>query len=154
MLTNEEKAKVFGLYIGCSYRYYNKTAVIDGLVISDIEDNDHAGNPQLILTDLSDITDEDAIEVARILDTWLVEEMEHELVREKMGTIGEMITIRGASDHSRYVKFYMPMGHIFCSENENTGNPEAIDFLRSRSYHLPYKGINLYEAGIAIKKIA
>lgn len=169
MITNEMKAKIFGLYIGCECVYDNSMPL-----------SRHAGNilgydyrygfmistknaivpfrfvsqefTQLILTPLSEITDEDAIEVARLLDPWLVEQMAYELTREKISDKGHIITIEGMRDKSRKVRIFLPMGHVFCSDNENTINPGVIDFLRSRGYALPYMGIDLFQSNIAIQK--
>ena len=79
VIYKEEVAKVFALYLGCECRLEDgqisdKTTMIsaDGCLMVDyngIGDTEHdAECCQLILTSLSDITDEDAIQVAKMTD--------------------------------------------------------------------------------------
>lgn len=88
----------------------------------DVQDNiELPGGVQLILRPLSKISDEDAIEVYKM--------------------------VRGVTSDDRLMIY---KGRYYAKVALNT---EATDFLRSRSYMLPYKGIDLFEAGIAIEQL-
>jgi hypothetical protein len=60
-LTNEEIARVYGMYVPCTLNYHDNPSLtyygIEGVVANGI---------QLLLTPLSKISDEDAIEVAKL----------------------------------------------------------------------------------------
>lgn len=132
-LTTEDRGKVFALYYGSKYSYVDDGGVeiteeVSGITVECICDNDHVGNPQLSLYDLSDITDEDAVEVAKIYY-----ETDEGSWQQGKGVINLLIK-------EPYIKLVHPRFDTICA---------VIDFLRSRLYALPYKGINLFDAGIA-----
>lgn len=129
-LTNKDKARIFALYLGCEIinpdNAFTRNYVCDGFEISLIEKGQ--SNNQLILKPLSAILDEDAIEVA------------------KMNYSNRDEKIDGAKErYIRSTKTYI------LNPVEVLQYP-IVDFLRSRGYALPYKGIDLFEAGIAIEK--
>lgn len=173
-LTMEERAKVF-----MSYGLLKEVATpngnlkvtsyhIDSLVTM-------GGKPwsyrecQLILTPLGEITDEDAIEVARIILDKEVGWNPLEILRwdwctrmiirrepditDAETTVEMCISILTELDESpiRWTWNYIKGNGTGISERNCPNVITAIDFLRSRSYALPYKGINLYQAGIAVK---
>lgn len=157
-LTIDQIAKVYGRYLQCKVRnkpytgfppserdYYavdgtllgiNMTGTVAPITVS-IQNYDASGakwdkltvlpieDSKLILTPLSEITDEDAIEVAEICG--------FNSNQKQMG--------------KWFVKDGLMHKADFCADKY----VQLIDFLRSRSYALPYTGIDLYEAGIAIK---
>lgn len=126
-LTEKDKTVVFAMYLGSDYSYHNGDVIekVSGLTISAIEDNDHLGNPQLILSDLSDITDEDAQEVISII--WRTSNFHR-------------------PTNGQYIAQHLPYADLPAQTAIEIG-----DFLRSKSYALPYKSVNLFDAGIAVK---
>lgn len=156
--TNEFLARAYGAYIGSniimpkSGRIAKLQGVdFDGATthLNDGEDNRNFEYfPfKLILTPLSEISDEDAIEVAKMLDPWLVENMVYEVKRESFD-----LRVRGRHDNSRMVQIIWFNSAIFSSDNHNINNG-VIDFLRSKFYDMGYGEIpSLIEAGIAIDK--
>jgi len=144
-ITNELLAGVYGAYIGCGATHEN--SIDTKLVGWDVLSFKY-GNPvlegtwkhrddacrlwcywdecKLLLTPLSEITDEDAIEVARLnrVETSCPELVGHSIIhwRVKNGFVREF-------------------------------NAEMCDYLRSKGYDAGYLNIpSLIEAGIAIKK--
>lgn len=153
MITNEMKA-VYGLYIGCSCEFYigfdnyakGKLVGIktDMAIIEPFPEQETAvplllhrnGKPdvlgcRLILTPLSEITDEDAIAICKMGNDRL-SQPEDQLV------VGRQIAANMVS--------------VFIEEPFLYNYVEIIDFLRSKSYMLPYMGIDLFESRIAIPK--
>lgn len=139
-LTQQDKAMVFAMYIGSdikvsdSKKQYNLIGVVrnnctvigtQGMVKTSGIDI-----CKLILKDLSDITDEDAIEVGKIFSknsgTW----------QQGRGVLHFLLSGN-----------FQPLGGIDFDTITN-----IIDYLRSKSYMLCCKGINLFDAGIAIRK--
>lgn len=140
-MTTEDKARVFGLYIGSMCQRF----LVDHNVPSGEDDKiqlDHInfrslvdGNGEwyykLILKDLSEITDEDARGVAKIY-------YDADAASWQQGQgIVRLLT------QEPYIKLVNPRFDKIT---------DIVDFLRSRSYMLPYRGINLFESGIAVKK--
>lgn len=82
-------------------------------------------------------SDEHSIEVARMLDRYLIETENFNLKRDTNSVI--MI-----SSVNRSVKIYTTTYHVFSSENQNAIDT-AIDYLRSKGYALPYLGISVEE---------
>lgn len=141
--TPENKARFFALYQGQTF--INGINGHSALSFTDINDISLGRiGAKLLLTPLSQITDEDAIEVAKIVCI-------------------EMF-IRHKKDHyvNRGEKEFISVGHgrnLFTVDinfdgsvekyNEDTGychNPYmtgAIDYLRSKCYALPYMGISV-----------
>lgn len=129
-LTNEIKSKIFHLYCPCevciqidNYGIRKMTGVkqssphlLVGVETLDIE------SCKLILTPISEITDEDAI------SAYDIEHPKNE-----------------ASDLDKVESLKMWI------ETDAIGR-DVADFLRSRGYALPYMGIDLFETGIAIPK--
>ena len=157
MPTNEEKARVFAMYLGCkAYDLYaERESVLTGVLSTNValeyrglSFSRNYNEAQLILTPLEDITDEDAVEVANIIrpGKWKVKR------------------------HAQYIKYidvihdeyeYISINIFFLTgkvtpyfDDKPTGQCtlDAHDFLRSRSYALPYKSKCLFESGIAIKE--
>lgn len=162
-LSNQQRTHVLGLYIGGKVRYKNEfgtyETIIDGLFIGKYMATGIYF--KIILTPLSEITDEDARELCKILgeycpeNAYLSKQKDNALKREwsrlsymsydwleKRQT--EHIILNFSDDGLHGGKsIYYP----------STGQRQA-DFLRLRGYALPYMGIDLYEAGIAIKPTA
>lgn len=170
-LTMEERAKVF-----MSYGLLKEVATPNGnLKVTSYHIDSLVtlgGKPwsykecQLILTPLSDITDEDVIEVAKIIMRrhnrhYKDGEVVYKVETEKLNgcpTVGIYVQGRTKGSYSiriepdavclmKHKDSLLSSGQCFHVPNQY----EAADFLRSRSYHLPYKNIDLYEAGIAVK---
>jgi hypothetical protein len=146
MLTTEEITRVYAMYLGGQVRYAGCTWDLRGVDSNEILDTITIANPndgedwtvtnewdkfQLILKDLSDITDEDALNVAKMIDVYPYETDRYKIDR---------------------VRSWLNKPNIFGHESFLGSMSSVFDFLRSRSYHLPYKNINLFEAGIAIKE--
>lgn len=133
-LTAEDKARVFAQYLGC--KYTDTTAEepevfpVIGETITCFERYPRAmATAQLILRPLSKISDEDKSEVCRLADNTI--DTDHVLTEK---------------DKKNLVK------GMYDAMNEGEFPYHIADFLRSRSYMLPYKGIDLFEAGIAIEQ--
>jgi len=134
-LTNEQEAKVFGMYAPCEVEHTDSMGAKETarLIAVDFSSGDlvctepsggmydyNIQNCKIIAKPLSEISDEDAVEMAYI----------------------HWPDMRGKDVNVEWLK--MTLGTI-CRMSDIT------DFLRSKSYALPYMGIDLYEAGIAIK---
>lgn len=155
-VTNEMLARIFGAYMPCkiiiddTHRYLIGVDWGEGyisygeLTESGEPDYDYLADKctidkiQLILSPLSEISDEDAIEVAKIItyipsaradnhiDLWSIDETYFYCAGENIPTTKQFI---------------------------NSLPTEAVDFLRSRSYDCGFANIpSLIEAGMAIKK--
>lgn len=131
-LSKEDRAVIYGMYIGADVSA--GTGNLDKLRGFNIPNGEvyissgivHFDFCKLLLTDLADITDEDALKVAKILGfTTSLKEMG---------------------------KWYVKDGFIHKTDASADKFILLIDFLRSRSYALPYKSVNLFDAGIAIRK--
>ena len=136
-LTNEIKQKLIYQYFGQKYLYKNEFGTYSG-TIGEYHTNEHIGNNFFVLRlkSLSEITDEDAIEVAKILTS----EPEH-LSKESLIDIGENLV---GSFNTQYTGDYFPCDII-----------EAYQFLISKGYDLPQyllNGKTLKEVGLAIYK--
>lgn len=132
-MRNEMKAKIFGLHIGCKvamsdhnpeYTRMLSYRVIDGHEIS-IEEA-MMWNKKLILTPLNEITDEDKLAIANIHLASFIDQDAYQ--KEDRLYLGQLLTTVG------------------------TLKPHIIDYLRSKSYALPYMGIDLFESSLAIPK--
>lgn len=130
--TNEFLAAAFGAYYGCEVEVSHAddpdtvyTKLAQEITLSELEDGETAH--QLILTPLSEITDEHAIEVAAI-----------------MGFLNSM---------SGWGKWYCQNGFPHnCALSADKQN-RITDYLRSKSYDCGFRHLpSLIEAGIAIKK--
>lgn len=137
-LSKEDRAVILAQYLNAEctliekhddpYRMLGDVGMackVSGIVISLQESG--SASFQLSLFDLSDITDEDAVEVAKILGF-------HSSQKE-MG------------------KWYVKDGLTHKTDVQPHIIIQVIDFLRSRSYALPYKSVNLFDAGIAIRRV-
>lgn len=130
--THEIRTKIFGLYLGCEVKesYHKEPGILYGLFghkASVIHHNTSWNFPidecQLILTDLSEITDEDCITVF---------ELEHPNSKST------------PESKIEDVKFWIEKGAI---------SYFVADKLRELRYMLPAYGIeNLFEAEIAVRK--
>jgi hypothetical protein len=136
-ITNEIRAKIFALYLRCEIMNVDQKEILIG-ICGDMIYSDWRGlknvcgidETQLLLTPLSKITDEDKIEVAKMA-----------------GYDPKLYSIEYSQDtfsfccssSSSYIELkYLQFG--------------VVDYLRSKSYHIPYQDIDLFEAGIAIEK--
>lgn len=172
-LTNEDKARVFAMYLGCEciadeqlehWHPFDKGekglkvagVVHETVVIQRIAETvkDKYNQCKLLLKPLSEISDEDAIEVIKIS------------VRTGKGDYSQLeYTITESSDECKVVSCMSMLGRVYYNGNVFLHNEdisdffpihnhiETTDFLRSRGYALPYKGIDLFGSGIAISNI-
>lgn len=169
MLTAEDKARVFGLYWGCECIVYSheEGAKNDIRVVSERLLSYPLHDCQLILRPLSKISDEDAVEVAKIILSKGSEWQPIEIVRWDWCTKIIVKIEPGIMDAETTIEMYISIvneGDIEWTWDYKKGNStgmsqqhcpnvsHAYDFLRSRGYALPYKGIDLFEAGIAIEQ--
>lgn len=89
------------------------------------------GECQLLLTPLSEITDEHAVEVARIMNI-----IDAECPQ---------------SDYPHWIEYTKRTYLTDLKMSKYAFSVHAIDYLRSKSYHVPYMGIDLFEAGFAVE---
>ena len=179
-LTNEERARIFAMYMPCKAIVDNTDSDLIGLdfcIINSciIHNYNDSGERQIfaptdvkiLLTPLSKITDEHAIEVAHIWKPdyeWKVVERE-----------GYFLMVECAD----YIMWFDFTDNSFVFEEKYTGEEnntinifyifieahgcekeitscesivEIIDRLRKLGYALPYKGQSLFDLGIAIDK--
>ena len=129
-ITNEERARIFAAYWGAEvfYEYnYDGKHQSTSSVLSVLMDNDDAKG-QLLLKDLSQISDEDAIEVAKIIGC------------KQCGK-------DGISELIPHLLYVMRNGDLIKGEVM----VKVIDYLRSNSYNLgfgKYSAQDLIDAGI------
>lgn len=158
-LTNEEIAKVFALYLGCKMEYtsvFDPNLKLRGNLLgvcsyttellltddsSDLNNQSVIGHAKLLLTPLSNISDEHAIEVAKILYP------DHH---------NNNYTVQRENNRVD-VWFGYNCVHIYHDgsikgKEDGWINYEVADQLREWGYMLPYKGFDLFELGIAINK--
>lgn len=161
-LTSEIKAKIFGLYLGSPIRVSQNKLFIDDTInngstihgheftIWDVHDTGYgskAFDVRLILKPISEISDEDAITVAKMLGCEV--ELDEKIYppNPMLRNIPKLTTDQKLSNIGKR--------ELNILDNTVGVNPmefDIADFLRSKSYALPYMGIDLFEAGIAILK--
>lgn len=154
-LTNEEIARVFHSYHNCEITAKYDPNGLSGMEIDKITGiseygiNTSAGylwdlsDCKLLLTPLDKISDEHAIEIAKI------EGMANSkiLVRDNVG-----ITI---VDDTYEMTLYYREAVIVFTKNKSPyacNQSQMFDKLRELGYALPYKGKSLFELGLAIDK--
>lgn len=154
-------AKIFGLYIGCEIKCTgghfiansnskneNGELILSPSILADCyEKTFNYSDFKLLLTPLSEITDEDAIEVGKMCRIRSNDEKE-------LAYTGIMIPLFHLDNYT------WDNNHLY--DNARTRSLIAdlrprymlkvIDFLRFNRYALPYMGIDLFDAGIAIPK--
>lgn len=142
-ITNEFRAPCFGTHYGClaqwsDDRNENEPKIIGQIVEVtniDVTIKDDKGalhtcmlfESQLLLQSLSLITDEDAIEVAKML-------------------YPNHAPAFGVKMGKKIIDEMQIGGQLLC------GAIAVIDYLRSKSYMIPFRGVDLFTAGIAITK--
>lgn len=151
MITQEEKAKIFALYWAQPVYQISKSELPNIYNVCDLSlRHPTVRDGHLLLTPLSSITDEDAIEVAKIMTF-------HDgkgiiIERKKNGDI-EMYDRYNDEPHFVNTLFFVPYPFEIFSRNDN-GNwfqydaerfIEITDFLRSRGYALPAFGHSVDE---------
>lgn len=121
-LNNETKARFLGNYIGCEVQWYRGDGelITTRLTVSDFPFLRNK-NCWLLATPLSQITDEDAVEVAKMYG-W---EESHLRFKE------------------RVFQFKLELNNI--NQFKSRHSVEVIDYLRSREYALPFMGISVEE---------
>ncbi len=138
-LTKNDKARVFALYLGAKCRrfyrqthktYEDDTIVLDSENFHGISNGSGSYYYKLILKELSEISDEDATKVSILAGN----EIENDFVPTGAQKQTFLDSLNSAIDMD-----ILPYN--------------VADYLRSKSYHIPYKGVNLFDAGIAIKQI-
>lgn len=158
--SNEFLAIVFSAYWGAEV-FYNGTARevfgvnANGLsLFTETDEFEYAecGNCQLLLTPLSDISDEDAIEVAKIEDKNI--KYRH---RGKAIEITNYFFIKSNLEDKVFIgidRFYKEyyFGYSPLPLSASLYTVEQTDYLRSKSYDCGYAEIpSLITAGIAVK---
>jgi hypothetical protein len=196
-MNKQDIIRVFGLYIGCEVHFTNAKlfgsdweVLLTGVDISTFQVRIGAYFPnlkdcnqsqslwlpveyvQLRLKSLEEITDDDAIEVARIVlgqnEYWKPVEVlrwywctkvivcrEPDITDNKVTVEMSLSIVSDKELTDRVIMWQDSYNNERGSAIEDKGVPNilsATDFLRSRGYALPYMGCNLFEAGIAIKK--
>lgn len=115
------KSKFFAKYYGQRIQRYGKSPVL----MNTFCDKEYIKDMHLELTPLSQITDEDAIEVAKIIEPEL-----------KTGTFKIMKT--KPSGHTCIMKDGDWMCQVAITNERVLGNSHATDYLRQKGYALPY----------------
>lgn len=147
--TLENKAKFFALYWGQKVVKYNDIFE-DATHVDFVDFIDMKDKSFLILKPLSSISDEDAIEVAKIMTF-------HDgkgliIERKKHGEI-EMYDRYNDEPHFLNTLFFVPDPFEIFSRDDNRNwfqydaerILEVTDFLRSRGYALPWMGLSVEE---------
>lgn len=136
MITNEMKVDIFYLYSKAKVwvtRYSPREFTVREMLpeieeqVSDF-DGKHLDKYQLILKPLSEITDEDKKALSDLFEMGDYANYAEQILAELSGDYG--------GDWQTNAKDVL----------------QAIDFLRSKGYALPYADIDLFESGIAIPK--
>lgn len=165
-LTNEERARIFAMYMPCDIvqgdillRTDRKLVAIGGLETDKMQwgklsnmasiSNAFVNEFKLILTPLSKITDEHAIEVAKIYDAKEEWKVPRDLVAG-----GRYITNAFSGDDIYFLDLKIRFLSIDGFETvESEVMLQILDRLRELGYALPYKGKSLFELGVAIEKL-
>jgi len=157
-LTSSEISKVFAMYLGQKVFSNSYSKGVRVLTANDLGNVLHSDDKGLLnITPLSSITDEHAIEVAKIFS----DEYEWEVsVRDMACIIVECKDYRiwiYFNDNSLidFEEIYTGKENIKAHGGESEpcssyGIVAIIDRLRELGYALPYKGKDLFELGIAI----
>lgn len=157
-----DKTKVFGLYPGCeimtpdgTVRFHAINGKAGVFASSDVRPSRFYGfdECQLILTDLKDISDEDAMDVAKLLgmkegDTPEIKRQNNGVgfLFKRYGFVYNFFLLSSGRAVNGYYERYPHHQHF----DPLTLN--VYDYLRSRYYNLPYMGMDLVENGIAVLK--
>jgi hypothetical protein len=165
-MTTEQKARFFGQHIGCKYQYINPDfpqmtpAIFTncGLITDDGNyrvRNENGFNKQafrdckLILRPLSSITDEEAIECARIAYGWNIKKSTHQIERHS----GLLYVWVG---HNKFEINWQGIEEevitcLFLDGKEVGHNALWVcEYLRSLNFALPFQGIDPIKAGWAV----
>lgn len=148
-LSNEEIAKVFAMYYG------QKIIVISLLVLGMFKIENHA----LLLTPLSAISDEDAVEVTEIITGCVFMVAQFEVTEHGNDFIKVTCYNKQGEEYGGDVRVYHNGSITWDYHNidKYDGNSirllEAYDCLRSKGYALPYKGQSLFKLGLAIEPL-
>lgn len=144
-LSKEDRAKVFALYLGSN------------VMVSDPFNPNDPIRPEILVGVIADPTEQ----FYTIKDAWLrngyyFKDSDYKLSLYDLSDItGEdansVLSIIWQDSRQR------PTNGEYMAQNLHLSLPiwiamEIQDFLRSRSYALPYKSVNLFDAGIAIRK--
>ena len=166
-ITNEIKARIFASYFGCEYQIYfegapTRKAKIDGYHLATIMHHPSNENTErkLLLSPLSAITDDDAIEVAKIIIPLPFQKYTKgwEVARDYTVTGWPYIAVHNPKNvfkveiDCKLVIFNLYNMEDVISCEHDMKCVEVIDFLRSRNYDCGYGSIpSLIVAGIAIE---
>jgi len=148
-ISNEVRDKIYGAHIGCEVKckklsgwtLSRHTTTLSLHFLANYSDR----IDKLLLTPLSAISDEHAVEVAKLVN-------ENAINREHCAIPFQVVR----EDNRTDVWFGFDCVHIYHNgsilDNKTTGwvNMDVSDFLRSKSYHVPYMGIDLFETNIAL----
>lgn len=172
-LTNKEIAKVFALHLGCDAKTNEPIANLYAINTDGFREyitpdgykhcDPHHKTDKLLLTPLSQISDEDAIEVAKIC-TGLKDSTKFKVCVPN-STFWRYVELSGTSLEVRimFKQCNIIMCNVYNNSVSQSGNPEvnlAIQYLISKGYDVPLwfgidhwaNGKTAIELGIAINK--
>ncbi len=166
-LSNQEKAKIFALYLGQQFVYEdNEPDDICGVYGDDVvygNDADESGEGifsisecKLILSPLSSISDEDALEIAEIITSPGYYIAQYEVFDRTDKFIQVMCQNKQGEEYggSVFIYFNGDIDWDYHNKDKCDGHGmrllQSYDYLREHGYALPYKGRDLFELGIAI----
>lgn len=160
-LTRDEIDRIQAMYWGAKTNYLSKEGDMDEpykigeRFYVDLSQFNRC-KVKLLLTPLASISDDDAIEVAKIANVlpnnWFeykkysVDKVEHPNEGTEVRVLG--YSVRITNDGQIYFYDYSRPTTAIAIH----GIIDVLDYLRSKSYALPYKGQSLFELGIAIDK--
>lgn len=130
-ISNEERVRIFAAYWGAKCERNELLADNIGMMFfAQIVGFQHyLPECQLLLRDLSSITDEDAIEILKMDYGWEKEKTEYSQINN-IETYGNRIIIRYAYKNKT--------SHGFGTRYFSDFNTKQTDFLRSKSYNIGY----------------
>lgn len=161
-LTNNEEDKIFGMYLPCDVLCGKQSGWIHSQKqhYADLRfyvENKDRGL-KLLVTQLSKISDEHAIEVAKITDVVTNTGL---LVRRGIDCVSIYDKYNDTVDTKQkdgIVEFHTDSLDIFYWSEGKVQSSDLerhlliIDFLRSKGYALPFRNASLFDLGIAIEK--
>jgi len=146
--TKENKGKFFAQYFGQKVLCSGSNDVIFEVIGMDLKD-DLNESDYLQLTPLSQITDEDAIEVAEIINISNYDIIETFNSNDKNVLKGIITSKKDGDNYGGIVYLYSDYTIYWDYYNKEKYNGyetrilESYDYLRSKSYALPYMGLSV-----------
>lgn len=158
-LTNQERARIFAMYLGQKVFSNSYSKGVRELTANDLGNVLYSDDKGLLnLSELQDITDEDAIEVADML-TGFLSGIQRYGINENEHRFKQVICYGVSGDeYGGTINIHADGSIIWDYENKTKYDGHELrllqvyDYLRENSYALPFKGQDLFELGIAINK--